>query len=214
MCPCKKMSWLSRLIVLLFSVLGLWYTLHPFGVPTVGEFWHWVMILFGVYTMVYCRTQSYEQTARLARWIGLVVFFVGSWFLVGEYFIRLMPVPLTILSTVGSAGSWLVIVLGAWMIISGFIRACSQPLWYSLVFTGIGVWFLLGDMRYVPTFGINLLHLMVFLLPIGIMMCCSSCHKSVAEPLQQSQSTPQLDENKHKLGAVQHLTDEDEWENL
>ena len=212
MCPCKKMSWLSRVTMLLFSALGLWYTLKPFRVPTHGEFWHWVTLLFGVYIMIYCANQSHEQTVRFARWIGFVIFIVGAWFLGGEYCMSLMPAPMSSLSKMGNASSWFVIILGIWMIGSGMIRTCTHPLWYSCIFTFIGVWFLLGDRGYAPTFGISLLYLMVFILPIGIMVCCSSCKKEVVSQLPQIM--PEDDQNKPKIDKTQHISDYNEWENL
>lgn len=212
MCSCKKMSWLSRLTMLLFSVLGLWYTIKPFGVPTYGEFWHWVTLLFGIYIMIYSANQSHEQTVRFARWIGVVIFLVGGWFLVGEYCMRFMPRPLSLLAQKGSVGSWVVVILGCWMILSRRFRRCAHPLWYSSTFTLTGIWFLLGSLGYAPTFGINLLHLMIFIVPIGIMVCCSSCKKEIIS--LPSQMTSRKDADTIHDDTVKHFSDEDKWENL
>ncbi len=76
----NKPSCCSQLSLLLFSLLGLWFLLQPFGVPVYGTFWSWVIILTGILFMSMSKTHC-RCTSAL---VGLAIFAFGIRYLLAD----------------------------------------------------------------------------------------------------------------------------------
>lgn len=166
----------TTLSLMLFSLLGLWFMLGSFGFPTVGSIWVWLMILAGVHLMTYSRSKSHEEIIKAMFWIGLVLMVIGSWFLLGNVIMYLVPI--SFLKHFGTSGSWLLAFFGlacfAYKKMNyysiTFDAIFNYPLWFSSGLSVIGVWFIVGDAGWLPTFGMSLAHIVIFLMPIGVLV--------------------------------------------
>ena len=112
MCPWHCPSWM----LWLFGLLGLWFTLNAFGIPTWGGFWSWVVFLSGL--CAWMCSASAEHKRSVCPFAGL-------------------------------------------------------PIWWGVLTTLIGAWFILGDVGTLPTYGINLLYLATLLAALGLGSCGS-----------------------------------------
>lgn len=104
---CPAFCWL------LFSLLGLWFMLGRYGIQTMGDFWSWFVLIFGI-----CCTLKHlgKSNPQNCPWGGL-------------------------------------------------------PLIFSLAIAAVGGWYVLADMFIVPPLGMELLHVMTFLIPLKIASC-------------------------------------------
>lgn len=79
-CP----SWTTWLFVL----LGAWFVLSAFGVPTFGGLWGWLVLLSGVCAWVCAANPEHKKTscpfARLPVWVAVITVVIGVWFVLGD----------------------------------------------------------------------------------------------------------------------------------
>ncbi len=79
-CP-KWTTWL-------FVLLGAWFVLSAFGMPTFGGFWSWIVLLSGVCAWVCAANPSHQKTecpfAGLPVWVAAVTTIIGAWFVMGD----------------------------------------------------------------------------------------------------------------------------------
>ncbi|MBY0353836.1 hypothetical protein K2W90_05730 [Candidatus Babeliales bacterium] len=150
--------------------------LGSFGFPTMGSIWVWLMILAGIHIMVYSRSKSHEELVQAMFWVGLVLTVVGSWFLFGNIVMYLMPI--SFLKHFGTSGSWLLAFFGLTCLMykkmsyysAIFDSIFNYPLWFSSILSVVGAWFVVGDAGWLPTFDMSLAHVVIFLIPIGLLI--------------------------------------------
>ncbi|MBT4539343.1 hypothetical protein HOI26_02330 [Candidatus Woesearchaeota archaeon] len=79
-CP----SWTTWLFVL----LGAWFVLSAFDVPTFGGFWSWLILILGVCTVVCALNPAHRKTscpfAGVPIWAGVLTIVIGAWFVLGD----------------------------------------------------------------------------------------------------------------------------------
>lgn|GEM_PF-5489105 len=73
--------------LMLFALLGLWFTLSSFGIPTAGEFWSWFVLVLGLGMVNRHIFKSNPQNCPMG---GLPLFFsvliaaVGGWYVLAD----------------------------------------------------------------------------------------------------------------------------------
>lgn len=45
----RCMPWSSIFVLMMISLMGLWFMLIPWGLPVYGEFWSWILLFAGFY---------------------------------------------------------------------------------------------------------------------------------------------------------------------
>ena len=83
-CPLHCPNWTTWLFVL----LGAWFVLSAFRVPTFGGFWSWLVLLSGVCAWVCIANPKHQKTscpfAGLPVWVAVVTVVIGAWFVLGD----------------------------------------------------------------------------------------------------------------------------------
>jgi len=100
------------------------------------------------------------------NWILWIFALLGLWFTLSAFG---MPI-------FGGFWSWIVLLSGicSWVCASDKAHRKTNcpfaglPVWFGVVFTIIGAWFVLGDTGILPTYGINLLYISLLIIILGI----------------------------------------------
>lgn len=99
-------------------------------------------------------------------WMTWLFGLLSAWFILSVFGIP----------TFGDFWSWVVLLAG----VCGWVCGASEthkrslcpfagiPVWWGVLTTIVGAWFVLGDMGVLPTYGINLLHVAFLLGAISI----------------------------------------------
>ncbi len=97
----------------LFVILGAWFVLSAFGVPTLGGFWSWIVLLSGVCAWVCLANPQHQKTGcyfvGLPIWAAIAAVIIGAWFVLGDA---------GILPTFGISLLHLVLLVGAVAVLS------------------------------------------------------------------------------------------------
>lgn len=73
--------------LILFSLLGLWFTLSPFGIPTMGEFWSWFVLVLGLGMVNRHMFKPNDQNCPmggLPLLISGIIAAIGGWYVLAD----------------------------------------------------------------------------------------------------------------------------------
>ena len=159
-----------KVTLALFSFLGLWFTLSSFGVPTYGDFISWLMVFAGCWMMIATKRWSSNDIVLLFTWVGFFAALIGG--------VNLFSSFLTVFISIGNIWHWLIFLYSLAVTLMNFFKVSTSRFclcnyfsqWFFMILMVVGAWFVLHDLVGLPTFGIQLIHLITFLIPLGLLI--------------------------------------------